>query len=310
MMRVALTSRTRQAQDKARVLREALPWITRWAGRTIVVKYGGNVAEDAGAEHDPLTATFAADVALLHRVGLRVVVVHGGGPQISALSQRLGLEPTFVDGRRYTDDATLEVVKMALLGQVNPELVRLISAAGAPAVGVAGTDGGLIQVEPAQGGALGRVGDVAAVDPRILRNLLDQGNVPVVATVSRGRDGADYNVNADTVAGAIATALDADKFIYLTNVAGLYEDFGTDDASLLSIVTRARLREMLDTGELTTGMVPKVESMIAALDGGVRQAHLLDGRIEHALLLEIFTDEGIGTMVVPSLDADPHEVAP
>jgi acetylglutamate kinase len=299
MTDVALTSRTRVAQDKARVLNEALPWITRWTGRTIVVKFGGNVEGGTGAAADPLTTAFAADVALLRSVGMRVVVVHGGGPQISALSERLGLEARFVDGRRVTDEATLDVVKMALLGQVNPALVRLITAAGTAAAGVAGTDGGLVTVVPAQGGALGRVGEVAAVDPSVLNSLLDDGVVPVVATVARGVDGLDYNVNADTVAGAIATALDADKFIYLTNVAGLYEDFGTDDASLLSVVTRGRLREMLDAGELTTGMVPKVESMIAALDGGVRQAHLLDGRIEHALLLEIFTDEGIGTMVVP-----------
>jgi acetylglutamate kinase len=257
-----------------------------------------NPAQRGTEEDDVLTASFAADVALLRSVGMRIVVVHGGGPQISALSQRLGLTPDFVDGRRVTDDATLEVVKMALLGQVNPALVRLITAAGAPAVGVAGTDGGLVRVEPAQGGALGWVGEVTAVDPQILRTLLDDGVVPVVATLARGADGHDYNVNADTVAGALARALDADKFIYLTNVAGLYEDFGTDDASLLSVVTRDRLRAMLDGDELTTGMVPKVESIIAALDGGVRQAHLLDGRIEHALLLEIFTDEGIGTMIV------------
>jgi acetylglutamate kinase len=299
----ALTSRTRLAQDKARVLNEALPWITRWSGRTIVVKYGGNVAEEAGTEVDPLTGAFAADVALLHRVGLRVVVVHGGGPQISALSERLGLEPRFVDGRRVTDERTLEVVKMALLGQVNPALVRLITAAGTRAVGVAGTDGGLVEVEPAQGGALGLVGEVTAVDPAVLVSLLDDGVVPVVATVARGRDGADYNVNADTVAGAIAEALDADALVYLTNVAGLYEDFGTDDASLLSVVTRRRLRAMVDDGELTTGMVPKIESMIGALEGGVRHARLLDGRVEHALLLEIFTDEGIGTMVVSDQEA-------
>jgi acetylglutamate kinase len=307
-----LTSRTRLAQDKARILREALPWITRWSGRTIVVKFGGNVAgprsasgasagsgaDRAGdADDEALTASFAADIALLRSVGMRVVVVHGGGPQISALSERLGLQPRFVDGRRVTDDATLEAVKMALLGQVNPALVRLISAAGAAAVGVAGTDGGLIEVEPARGGELGWVGEVTVVRPAILEALLDDGLVPVLATLARGADGHDYNVNADTVAGAVARALDADKFIYLTNVPGLYEDFGTDDASLLSVVTRDRLRAMLDEGELTTGMVPKVESIITALDGGVRQAHLLDGRIEHALLLEIFTDEGIGTMV-------------
>jgi acetylglutamate kinase len=293
-----LTSRTKLAQDKARVLNEALPWITRWAGRTIVVKYGGNVADDAGTESDPLTTAFAADIALLHRVGLRVVVVHGGGPQISALSLRLGLQPMFVDGRRVTDEATLEVVKLALLGQVNPALVRHISQAGANAVGVAGTDGGLVRVVAARGGTLGRVGEICAVDPSVLVSLLDDGVVPVVATIARGVDGGDYNVNADTVAGAIAQALNADALVYLTNVAGLYEDFGTDDASLLSVVTRDRLRAMVDDGELTTGMVPKIESMLGALDGGVRNARLLDGRVEHALLLEIFTDEGIGTMVV------------
>jgi acetylglutamate kinase len=189
-------------------------------------------------------------------------------------------------------------VKLALLGQVNPALVRHISQAGANAVGVAGTDGGLVRVVAARGGTLGRVGEICAVDPSVLVSLLDDGVVPVVATIARGVDGGDYNVNADTVAGAIAQALNADALVYLTNVAGLYEDFGTDDASLLSVVTRDRLRAMVDNGELTTGMVPKIESMLGALDGGVRNARLLDGRVEHALLLEIFTDEGIGTMVV------------
>jgi acetylglutamate kinase len=298
-----LTDRTRAAQEKARILREALPWITRWAGRTVVVKYGGNVAPaggPAGASDTDreLLDAFAADIALLRRVGLRVVVVHGGGPQISALSERLGLEARFVDGRRVTDKETLEVVKMVLLGQVNPELVGRITAAGAPAAGVAGTDSGLVTVRPAADGALGRVGEIEHVDPRVLVTLFDDGVVPVVATVGRGLDGADYNVNADTVAGAIAMALQADKLIYLTNVPGLYEDFGTSDQQLLSEVSVARLREMLAAGQLHAGMVPKVESVLAALAGGVRQAHLLDGRVEHALLLEVFTDEGIGTMVV------------
>jgi acetylglutamate kinase len=292
-----LTDRTRVAQDKARVLREALPWITRWSGRTVVVKFGGNVSGDAADE--ALTATFAADVALLRSVGLRVVVVHGGGPQISAMAERLGLEARFVEGRRVTDEAMLEVVRMVLLGQVNPALVRLITAAGAPAAGIAGTDGGLLEVVAAAGGALGLVGDVVAVDASLLETLLDDGIVPVVATVGRSADGQDFNVNADAVAGAVAAALGADKLIYLTNVPGLYTDFGTDDASLLSTVSPARLQAMADGGELSTGMVPKVRSLLEALAGGVRHAHLLDGRVEHALLLEIFTDEGIGTMVVP-----------
>ncbi len=288
---LALTDRTKVAQAKARVLREALPWITRWAGRTLVVKYGGNAMAEG-----PLAAAFAADVALLRRVGLRVVVVHGGGPQISELSARLGLQPRFVDGRRVTDAATLEVVKMALLGQVNPRLVGLVADAGAPAVGVAGTDGNLILAHPSDP-ELGLVGDVEQVNPRILETILDDGAVPVVATVGRGQDGREYNINADAVAGAVALALAADKLLYLTNVAGLYEDFGTADSTLLSEVDVDHLREMLAAGALHTGMVPKVRSIVAALDGGVAQAHLLDGRIEHALLLEIFTDEGIGTMV-------------
>ncbi len=293
----ALTDRTKAAQDKARVLREALPWMTRWAGRTVVIKYGGNAMPgDGSAQGEDLAASFAADVALLRSVGIDVVLVHGGGPQISSLSERLGLSAQFVDGRRVTDAATLEVVRMVLLGQINPALVGLIASHGASAVGVAGTDGDLITVEPADA-ELGRVGEVSAVDPGVLRTLLADWTVPVVAGLGRGPDGADYNVNADAVAGAIATALDADKLIYLTNVSGLYEHFGTDAETLLSTTTVAHLEQMRAAGALATGMAPKVDSLLAALHGGVGQAHLLDGRIEHALLLEIFTDEGIGTMI-------------
>jgi acetylglutamate kinase len=275
---VLLTDRTRAAQTKARVLREALPWITRWTGRTLVVKYGGN-AMAAGADQ-----AFAADIALLRAVGLRVVVVHGGGPQISALSERLGLQPRFVAGRRITDEATLEAVAMALLGDVSPRLVGLVEAAGAPAAGISGTDAQLVTVTPVP--ELGLVGDVA--------------DVPIVASLGRGPDQGTYNVNADAVAAALASGLHADKLIYLTNVAGLYEQFGTDDSTLLSEVSLTRLRQLLDSGALHAGMVPKIAGVVAALDAGVGQAHLLDGRIEHALLLEIFTDEGIGTMVVPA----------
>jgi acetylglutamate kinase len=288
---VVLTDRTKVAQDKARVLREALPWITRWSGRTLVVKYGGNAMSRAA------DLAFAADVALLRAVGLRVVVVHGGGPQISALSAELGLQAEFVDGRRVTDDPTLRAVAMALLGEVSPRLVGLLQAAGAQATGVSGTDADLVTVSPAP--QMGYVGDVTDVDPTLLLTLLDNGVVPVVASLGRGRDGQTYNVNADAVAAALAVALDADKLIYLTNVAGLYEDFGTPDSTLLSDVSMERLRELLADGALNAGMVPKISGVVTALDGGVRQAHLLDGRVEHALLLEIFTDEGIGTMVVP-----------
>jgi acetylglutamate kinase len=296
VLHTALTSRAKTAQDKARVLREALPWMTRWAGSTAVVKYGGNALADG--DGPGALVTFAADVALLHSVGVRVVVVHGGGPQISALSARLGLEARFVDGLRVTDAATLDIVKMVLLGQVNPRIVGAVTAAGAPAVGVSGTDGTLLRTRTLDP-RLGHVGAVEQVNPRVLHALLDQGAVPVVAPVGRSQDGTEHNVNADTVAGAVATALRADKLIYLTNVPGLYESFGAGDVepTLLDRVTLDRLRTLLDAGALHAGMVPKIASVVAALDGGVSHAHLLDGRVEHALLLEIFTDEGIGTMI-------------
>ena len=288
---VEMSSRALEAQDKARILREALPWITRWTGRTLVVKYGGN-AMSVQAD-----AAFAGDVALLHTVGLRVVVVHGGGPQISALSERMGLVPSFVQGRRVTDEQTLSIVSMALLGEVSPRLVGLIQAAGAPATGIAGTDANLLTVAPVP--ELGLVGDVADVDAHVLTSLLDDGIVPVVASLGRAPDGRAHNVNADAAAAALAVALRADKLLYLTNVAGLYEHFGTAESTLLSEVTLEQLRDLLAGGALHSGMVPKIAGIVAALDGGVGQAHMLDGRIIHALLLEIFTDEGIGTMVVP-----------
>jgi len=225
-----LNDRTRLAQEKARVLREALPWITKWTGRTVVVKYGGGAL---GASDEDLAAAFAADVALLASVGLKVVVVHGGGPQITELSARLGLEATFVDGRRVTDDATLDVVRMVLRGQVNPALVNLIEAQGARAVGVSGIDGELLVAVPARGGELGHVGQITEVDPTLLTSLLAEGLVPVVATLARNAHGGDLNVNADTAAGEIAVALGADKLIYLSNVSGLYRDFGTDGEELL-----------------------------------------------------------------------------
>lgn len=299
---VRLPDRARRAQDKARVLREALPWIIRWSGRTIVVKVGGSVG--SGQTASATESAFAADIALLRSVGLRVVVVHGGGPQISELSARLGLVPRFLDGRRVTDQATLEAVKYVLLGQVNPWLVGLVTGAGARAIGVAGTDANLITVRAA-GAGLGYVGEVDAVDATIVESLLDDGSVPIVATVARGPDGQDYNVNADSVAGALAVALRADKLIYLSDVPGLYESFGTADSQLLSEVTVTRLRTMLAEGEVVAGMIPKISSCVSALEQGVARAHLLDGRVEHALLLEIFTNEGVGTMIVPTEEAGP-----
>jgi acetylglutamate kinase len=287
------------AQGKAAVLREALPWITRFHGQTVVIKYGGNAMVD-----DELKRSFAADVALLHFVGLRPVIVHGGGPQISSLADQLGVESRFVGGLRVTDVAMMDVVRMSLLGKVNPEVVGLVQAAGAPGVGVAGTDAGLLQVRPAVGPAgedLGLVGEVEHVDTSYLLELLDDGFLPVVATVGRDRDGAERNVNADLAAGAIAAALGASKLVYLTDVPGLYQDFGdAERQALMSEVTAQRLQAMLDAEELHEGMRPKIRSIVAALDAGVPQAHILDGRVLHAVLIEIFTDEGVGTMVTPA----------
>jgi acetylglutamate kinase len=286
--------RSAAAQDKAAVLREALPWITRFHGRTVVIKYGGNAMVD-----EELRRSFAADVALLHFVGLRPVVVHGGGPQISRLAADLGVTSDFVGGLRVTDAAMMDVVRMSLLGQVNPELVGLVQAAGAPAVGVAGTDAGLLRCRPAVGPAgedLGLVGEVDHVNTQLLTDLLDDGLLPVVATVGRDAEGRDRNVNADLAAGAIAAALGASKLVYLTDVPGLYLDFGEED-SLISEVSADRLRDMLAADSLHEGMRPKVRSIVDAIDRGVPQAHILDGRVLHAVLIEIFTDEGVGTMV-------------
>jgi acetylglutamate kinase len=286
--------RSAAAQDKAAVLREALPWITRFHGRTVVIKYGGNAMVD-----EELKRSFAADVALLHFVGLRPVVVHGGGPQISRLAADLGVTSDFVGGLRVTDAAMMDVVRMSLLGQVNPELVGLVQAAGAPAVGVAGTDAGLLRCRPAVGPAgedLGLVGEVDHVNTQLLTDLLDDGLLPVVATVGRDAEGRDRNVNADLAAGAIAAALGASKLVYLTDVPGLYLDFGEED-SLISEVSADRLRDMLAADSLHEGMRPKVRSIVDAIDRGVPQAHILDGRVLHAVLIEIFTDEGVGTMV-------------
>jgi acetylglutamate kinase len=286
------------AQEKAAVLREALPWITRFHGQTVVIKYGGNAMVD-----EELKRSFAADVALLHFVGLRPVVVHGGGPQISHLAGELGIESAFIGGLRVTDAAMMDVVRMALLGQVNPEVVGLVQAAGAPAVGVAGTDAGLLQVRAATGPGgedLGFVGEIDEVRTGYLTDLLSDGFLPVVATVGRDAQGAERNVNADVAAGAIAAALGATKLVYLTDVPGLYTEFGDPDReALVSEVTAGSLETMLAEDHLHTGMRPKIRSIVDAIRAGVPQAHILDGRVLHAVLIEIFTDEGVGTMVTP-----------
>ena len=276
--------------DKAAILAEALPYIQEFSGKTVVVKYGGHAMEDPA-----LADLFAQDVVLMRLVGMNPVVVHGGGPQISDLMQRLGKEPEFVDGLRVTDAETVDIVRMALVGKVNREVVASINRHGSYAVGLSGEDAGLITVEM-RDERLGFVGDVTGIDPAILTRLLREELIPVIATIGVDVEGRPYNVNADTVAGAIAEALRAEKLVYLTDVAGVYTDY-PDESSLLSRVTVDGLRALLESGKADGGMIPKLESCVAALDAGVTRAHVLDGRIPHALLLEFFTREGIGTMI-------------
>jgi acetylglutamate kinase len=275
---------------KASVLVEALPYIRRFAGKVVVVKYGGNAM---GGD----LSTFAEDVVLLHSVGIRVVVVHGGGPQIGALLKRLGMVSEFVDGLRVTDAETLDVARMVLVGKVNRELVSAVNVHGGLAVGVSGEDAAFMHTSQ-RSEALGFVGDVDSVDPSLLVRLLDSGLIPVVATIGMDDEGQAYNVNADTAAGAIAAALEAEKVVYLTDVEGVRAD-PDDPASLLSTVSVGELDARIADGTVTGGMIPKVGSCMEAVKAGVGHAHILDGRLPHVLLLEIFTDSGVGTMVTP-----------
>ena len=282
---------------KAAVLVEALPYIRRFSGAVVVVKYGGN-ALAGGSDADAL-ALFAQDVVLMRAVGMHPVVVHGGGPQISDLMNRLGKVPEFRNGLRVTDAETVDIARMVLRGQVNPQLVAAINVHGALAVGVSGEDASLISATPADGD-LGFVGQVGSINPAILQRLLNEDLIPVVATIGSDATGQAYNINADTVAGALAVALGAEKLVYLTDIEGLRRDLA-DPASLIRQTTAGELEALVADGTLTGGMIPKIESCIAAVRGGVGRAHILDGRVPHVLLLEIFTDAGIGTMV--TLDA-------
>ncbi len=282
---------------RAEVLIEALPYIRRFADQIVVVKYGGNAL--AGASDDDALALFAQDVVLMRLVGLKPVVVHGGGPQISDLMSRLGKTTEFRNGLRVTDAETVDIARMVLIGQVNPQIVAAMNVHGPYAVGVSGEDAGLIRAE-ARDPELGFVGDVAGVDPSILTRLLADEFIPVVATIGTDASGQAYNINADTVAGAIAEALNAEKLVYLTDIEGLRRAVD-DAASLIRQTTPDELDALMADGTIAGGMIPKVESCVRAVRHGVRRAHILDGRIPHVLLLELFTDAGIGTMVeVPS----------
>ena len=281
------------ASVKAEILIEALPYIRRFWRSVVVVKYGGNAL--AGDSSVDALASFASDVVLMRSVGMRPLVVHGGGPQIGALMERLGKVPEFIDGLRVTDAETLDIARMVLVGKINRDIVSAVNVHGPLAVGVSGEDAGLISAQ-ARDPLLGFVGDVVSVNPDLLTRLLAEDLIPVVATIGSDSTGQAYNINADTAAGAIAEAVDAAKLVYLTDVDGIRRD-RDDPSTRVSSATPDDLETMLSDGTVSDGMIPKVRSCVHAVRNGVGQGHILDGTGPHSLLLEIFTREGIGTMV-------------
>lgn len=275
---------------KAETLTEALPWIKSTWGSTVVIKYGGATMVDPA-----LREMVASDIVLMKLVGINPVIVHGGGPEITSYMDRLDMPVEFYDGMRVTDDEAMEVVKMVLVGKVNKELVCAINRHGRLAVGVSGDDANLIKARPVSE-RLGRVGEVESIDPTVLNDLIGNGFIPVIATVGYGDDGGSYNINADLVAGEIATALGAAKVIFLTDVDGIYADFEDKD-SLISALSLVEAEQLIAVERLTSGMIPKVAACARALRSGVPRAHILNGTVPHAVLLEVYTDEGIGTMI-------------
>ena len=272
---------------KAAVLAEALPYLRRHAGRTILIKYGGHALADGDSD------TFAHDIVLLKQVGINPIVVHGGGPQIGQMLQRLGIKSNFIDGLRITDAATMEVVEMVLCGTVNKQIVAAINAAGGCAVGISGKDGGLIRARKLQrNGDLGFVGEPERIDDRVLGTFRQSDIIPVVAPVGVGEDGATYNINADTVAGAVAAAVKASRFLLLTDVPGVLDG----KKRLIPELSAAEARRLIADGTISGGMIPKVETCLEAVDGGVEAAVIVDGRVRHAILLELFTT-GAGTLI-------------
>ena len=292
---MALTGTT--AADRAKILAEALPYIQRFHGKTIVIKYGGNAMTD-----DKLKKSFARDVVLLKLVGMNPVVVHGGGPQIDDLLKQLGRKGEFVQGMRVTDAATMDVVEMVLGGQVNKEIVNLINQHGGRAVGLTGMDGGLIRAKKmlvrGEGDSdelidIGQVGEVESIDPEIVHRLHTHDFIPVIAPLGVGKKGETYNINADLVAGKVAEILKAEKLIVLTNTPGVLDKNG----NLLTGLSAKKIDELFANGTISGGMLPKISSALDAVKNGVNTCHIIDGRVEHALLLEVLTDEGVGTLI-------------
>jgi acetylglutamate kinase len=282
--------------EKAATLAEALPWLQRFNGATVVVKYGGNAMVD-----ETLQAAFAQDIVFMRLAGLKPVVVHGGGPQITSMLEKLGVPSEFKGGLRVTTPEVMNVVRMVLTGQVQPQLVSLINAYGPRAVGVSGEDANIFTAEKRLANVdgqfvdVGFVGDVVEVRPDHILSLLDSGMIPVISTVATGKDGKTYNINADTAAGALAQALKAEKLIVLTDVEGLYRNWPESD-EVIRQINVTELAELLPS--LSSGMIPKMDACLKAVKGGVSRAHIIDGRLAHGLLLEVFTDSGVGTMVM------------
>jgi acetylglutamate kinase len=279
---------------RVRVLSEALPYIQQFAGRTVVIKYGG-----AAMKESTLKDQVIRDIVFLSCVGLRPIVVHGGGPEINSWLDKVGIEPQFKNGLRVTDAATMDVVEMVLVGRVNKEIVSLINRAGGSAIGLCGKDGNLFQARPEGQEGIGFVGEVTSVNTKVLQPLLDNGYIPVISSVADDAQGQAYNINADTVAGEIAAALNAEKLILLTDTAGILRDY-KDPSTLIAKLDIQQARHLIDTGIVAGGMIPKVKCCVRSLAQGVKAAHIIDGRNPHALLLEILTDSGIGSMIVAS----------
>ena len=280
--------------SRVQVLSEALPYIQKFANRTIVVKYGGAAMKDSNLKEQVMR-----DIVLLSCVGIHPVVVHGGGPEINTWLGKLGIEPQFKNGLRVTDAATMDVVEMVLVGRVNKEIVALINQAGGSAVGLCGKDSNLIKARPRDEEGIGFVGEVSSVDAKLVESLVGNGYIPVVSSVAADETGQAYNINADTVAGEIAAALGAEKLILLTDTPGILEDYHNPE-TLIAKLDIQEARRLIDKGVVGGGMIPKVGCCVRSLAQGVRAAHIIDGRVPHALLQEIFTDAGIGTMLVAS----------
>ncbi|MDO8277226.1 MAG: acetylglutamate kinase [Burkholderiaceae bacterium] len=284
-------------RDKAEILAQALPYIRKFHGKTMVIKYGGNAMTDP-----ELQADFAEDVVLLKLVGMNPVVVHGGGPQIEAALNRLGKKGEFIQGMRVTDDETMEVVEWVLAGQVQQDIVGLINQAGGKAVGLTGRDGGLIRArklrmqdsrDPTKEHDVGLVGDIVAIDPGVVKALQDDAFIPVISPIGFGQDNESYNINADVVAAKLATVLKAEKLLMLTNIAGVLDKSGT----LLTDLTARRIDELFADGTISGGMLPKIAGALDAARSGVNAVHIIDGRVPHAMLLEILTEQAFGTMI-------------